>query len=170
MRIDDRRPERGAAHVSVHQRRITRRDARLHREPDHVQRAGRRGPALLGPALACRQAPRRSSRTGQVMPPPRQAIEEQVSRLLASPVFSKSDRMSRFLRFIVDRTVAGQGADLKEYTIALEVFDKDDSFDPRIDPTVRSEARRLRAKLAEYYESADDRILIELPKGSYAAV
>src|SRR5689334_15618164 len=98
----------------------------------------------------------------------RRSIEHQLERILASPVFAKSDRMSRFLRFIVDRTVAGQSGELKEYTIALEVFDKDGSFDPRLDPTVRSEARRLRSKLAEYYESAnaDDKVHIDLPKGA----
>ncbi|HYL77478.1 MAG TPA: tetratricopeptide repeat protein [Bryobacteraceae bacterium] len=80
--------------------------------------------------------------------------------------------MSRFLRFISSKALDGQSDDLKEYAIALEVFDKDDSFDPRIDPVVRSEARRLRAKLAEYYETADgdDKVLIELPKGAYAPI
>ncbi len=104
--------------------------------------------------------------------PPRQAIEDQIARILASPVFSKSDRMSRFLRFISSKALDGQSESLKEYAIALEVFDKDDSFDPRIDPVVRSEARRLRAKLAEYYETADgdDRVLVDLPKGAYAPV
>ena len=104
--------------------------------------------------------------------PPRQAIENQTARILASPVFSKSERMSRFLQFIVQRTLDGRSEDLKEYSIALEVFDKDESFDPRIDPTVRSEARRLRAKLTEYYEAAhdEDKILIDLPKGAYAPV
>lgn len=102
--------------------------------------------------------------------PPRQAVEAQLGRILESPVFAKSDRMSRFLRFIVEQTLDGRGGDLKEYSIALAVFDKDDSFDPRIDPTVRSEARRLRAKLADYYALAgpDDRVRIELPKGAYA--
>ena len=104
--------------------------------------------------------------------PPRQAIENQTARILASPVFSKSERMSRFLQFIVQRALDGRSEDLKEYSIALEVFDKEESFDPRIDPTVRSEARRLRSKLAEYYETAqdDDKIQIDLPKGAYAPV
>jgi len=104
--------------------------------------------------------------------PSRKAIEDQIARILASPVFAKSDRMSRFLNFISDRTLEGRNEDLKEYTIALEVFDKSEDFDPRIDPTVRSEARRLRAKLAEYYETAngDDKVLIDLPKGAYVPV
>src|SRR5437764_7723338 len=104
--------------------------------------------------------------------PARDATETELARILASPVFSKTDRMSRFLRLIVEKTLAGQSADLKEYNIGLDVFDKDESFDPRIDPAVRSEARRLRAKLAEYYSSggAQDPVLIELPKGTYTPV
>jgi TolB-like protein len=102
--------------------------------------------------------------------PKPEEIQEQLARILANPVFNKSDRMSRFLRVIVEKSIAGQAADLKEYTLALDVFDKDPSFDSRIDPVVRSEARRLRSKLAEYYESAgsEDSILIDLPKGTYA--
>src|SRR5665213_1538221 len=58
---------------------------------------------------------------------------------------------------------------LKEYLIGLEVFNRQESFDPRVDSIVRVEARRLRAKLDEYYqtEGRDDEILIELRKGSY---
>jgi len=104
--------------------------------------------------------------------PSRQEIEDQVARILSSPGFAKSDRMARFLKFIAERSVEGRAEELKEYSIALEVFDKGDSFDPRIDPTVRGEARRLRAKLAEYYETAQDPgpVRIELPKGAYVPV
>jgi adenylate cyclase len=93
------------------------------------------------------------------------AIDAQLAKILASDVFSRSSRMSRFLRLIVAR--AGSG--LKEYTIALEVFDRPPDFDPRIDPLVRVEARRLRQKLAEYYDAdgREDSILIDLPKGTY---
>jgi TolB-like protein/Tfp pilus assembly protein PilF len=75
--------------------------------------------------------------------------------------------MHRFLRFVVEQALLG--SDLKEYSIGLAVFDKDATFDPRIDNNVRTEARRLRAKLAEYYATAGqaDRLRIELPKGSY---
>ena len=77
--------------------------------------------------------------------------------------------MCRFLRFAVDRELAGRGRELKEYTLGIEVFDRDPAYDPRIDPIVRVEARRLRSKLREYYSGpgARDGIIIELPKGSY---
>ncbi len=80
--------------------------------------------------------------------------------------------MTRFLRFTVDQALKGKGDALKEYRIGLEVFDKDASFDPRVDPIVRVEARRLRAKLKRYYETEgkDDPVRIEFPTGSYAPV
>jgi serine/threonine-protein kinase len=77
--------------------------------------------------------------------------------------------MCRFLRFVVERALDGRSAELKEYTIGVEVFDRNAGFDPRIDPIVRVEARRLRAKLTRYYETegADCSLTIHLPKGSY---
>jgi len=96
-------------------------------------------------------------------------VEAQLELILASPQFKKSERMNRFLRFVVGQALLGNDRDLKEYSIGLEVFDKDASFDPRIDNNVRTEARRLRAKLSEYYAEAgkNDPVIIDLPKGSY---
>src|SRR5690242_1694075 len=74
-------------------------------------------------------------------------VREALTKSLASPVFSNSARMSRFLQLAVERTLEQRGEELKEYVIGVEVFDRPPSFDPRIDPIVRVEARRLRAKL-----------------------
>jgi serine/threonine-protein kinase len=92
-----------------------------------------------------------------------------LSGILASPQFAQSARMQRFLSFVVERALAGQTADLKEYTIGVEVFDRSADYDPRIDSIVRVEARRLRRKLREYYADpgAKDSIVISLPEGSY---
>lgn len=100
----------------------------------------------------------------------RQAIQEQLSRILASPQFALSDRRQRFLRYLLDETLAGHGPQLKGYTLGVEVFGKPPTFDPNIDPAVRIEAGRLRDKLREFYEGAgrDDPVHIDLPKGSYA--
>ena len=78
--------------------------------------------------------------------------------------------MSRFLRFTVERALAGQSDQLKEFVIGVEVFDRKGSYDPRVDPIVRVEARRLRAKLNSYYdgEGREDEVVIESPKGTYA--
>jgi serine/threonine-protein kinase len=97
---------------------------------------------------------------------------KQLNRVLASKSFRQADRLKRFLGFIVTETVEGRGDGLKEFVVGVEVFDRDGSFDPRSDPIVRVQARRLRAQLERYYldEGAQDEIVIEVPKGGYAVV
>src|SRR6478735_8295525 len=99
-------------------------------------------------------------------------IREQLERILASPTFQQSDRLKRFLTFIVLQTIDGHRDELKEYVIGVQVFGKEESFDPRTDPIVRVQARRLRAKLVRYYreEGRADEWIVELPKGGYAPV
>ncbi len=99
-------------------------------------------------------------------------IAEQLNRILGSKAFRQADRLKRFLSFIVDETVAGRGERLKEFVVGVEVFGKPESFDPRNDPIVRVQARRLRAQLARYYreEGPESELTIELPKGGYAPV
>lgn len=100
---------------------------------------------------------------------PEQAVTAQLEKILASATFMNSERLSRFLRFAVQAAAQGRTAQLKEYAVALAVFDKRDSFDPRYDPIVRVEAGRLRTRLKNYYETEgqQDPLLIDLPKGSY---
>jgi len=95
----------------------------------------------------------------------------ELDRLLASPSLRDADQLKRFLRYIVEHTLAGEGDGLKEYRLGVEVFDRDASFDPKIDPVVRMTARRLRAKLKEHYENGGlgATVRIEVPKGGYAA-
>jgi len=97
------------------------------------------------------------------------AVNNELDRILSSKTFVNSPQLCRFLKFIVEYEIAGRGGELKEYVLGLQVLRKDDSFDPRLDTGVRSEARRLRQKLAEYYhsEGQGDPIEITLPKGSY---
>jgi len=96
-------------------------------------------------------------------------IRQQLEKILRSGPFAKSERMSRFLRFTVEQTLSGHSADLKEYLIGVEVFDRKPDYDSRVDPIVRVEARRLRSKLRKYYESEgrDDDLRIDFPTGSY---
>src|SRR5229473_4341440 len=103
---------------------------------------------------------------------PAPSIEQQLLRILASRPFAQSARMSRFLRFTVERALSGQSDQLKEYVIGVEVFDRKGSYDPRVDPIVRVEARRLRSKLKSYYDADGraDEVIIEFPKGTYAPV
>jgi Tol biopolymer transport system component len=100
--------------------------------------------------------------------PEGELVRQQLGRMLSSAEFSQSDRMSRFLRFIVTQTLAGRGDTLKESLIGVHVFDREPSYDPKADPVVRSEARRLRSKLLEYNTNhPEDPLWIELPKGGY---
>src|SRR5215211_2342945 len=103
---------------------------------------------------------------------PDKAVRQQLSRILASKTFSQVERLKRFVSFIVGETVAGRGGDLKEYVIGVQVFGKEPSFDPRTDPIVRVQARRLRTRLARYYrdEGNSDELIVDLPKGGYAPV
>ncbi len=100
------------------------------------------------------------------------ATRTQLERVLTSVTFRQVDRLKRFLHFSVTEALAGRGDQLKEYVIGVQVFDKDSSFDPRADPIVRVQARRLRARLERYYrdEGGTDALVIELPKGGYTPV
>lgn len=100
------------------------------------------------------------------------AIRKQLERILASEVFLTSDRLRRFLRFTVEHVLAHNTEPLKEYLIGVQVFDKEESFDPRLDAIVRVEAGRLRSKLREYYDAPgrSDRLRIKLPKRGYTPV
>src|SRR6478609_1911525 len=97
------------------------------------------------------------------------AIREQLVRILNSGPFHQSRRRQRFLEYLVNETLAGRGERLKAYNVALEVFERPETFDPITDPLVRIEAARLRDKLREYYgtDGQSDPIHIDLPKGTY---
>jgi TolB-like protein len=99
----------------------------------------------------------------------REAIRHQLDRILHSGPFHQSQRRQRFLEYLVNETLAGRGERLKGYNVALEVFDRPETFDPILDPIVRIEAARLREKLREYYgaDGQGDPIRIDLPKGTY---
>jgi serine/threonine-protein kinase len=96
-------------------------------------------------------------------------IQEQLERVLASETFQRAERLSRFLRHVVEQSLAGQQVTLKEYSIGVHVFDKPESFDTRVDPIVRVEAGRLRAKIRDYYdgEGSNDPVWLGLRKRGY---
>ena len=101
---------------------------------------------------------------------PESDVRAQLDRILASEVFSRSQHLRRFLSFIVDQRLAGQGPSLKESVLAHELYGKGTDFDGGTDPVVRVDARRLRDKLREYYQGRSDPVVISLPKGSYVPV
>src|ERR1051325_6459809 len=92
------------------------------------------------------------------------AVRHQLERVLASPGFARNERLSRFLRFVVERALEGRDQELKESVLAIEIFGRGSDHNPRQDAIVRTEAGRLRARLSEYYlrEGKDDELIIEL--------
>src|ERR1700694_4181704 len=99
---------------------------------------------------------------------PASAVSDQLARIVNSPRCIPSARLCRFLTHIVNHTIHGDLDSLKEYSIALDVFDRTSEYDPNIDAIVRVEARRLRGKLKAYYEEgqgAVDSVLIGLRPG-----
>jgi hypothetical protein len=95
-----------------------------------------------------------------------------LTKMLASRTFQSARGQSKFLSYAVTQFIAGHSELIKEYWIGREALGRGDSFDPRHDPIVRTQARKLRLRLAKYYqtEGVDDEIYIEFPKGSYVPV
>ncbi|UCG74297.1 MAG: hypothetical protein JSV45_08000 [Chromatiales bacterium] len=103
---------------------------------------------------------------------PAEAVEIRaaLAKLQTSEVFAHSQRMLRFLEFVVEAALAGQGERLNQTAIGIDVFDRGAGFDPTADSVVRVEAGRLRSKLLEYYvtDGRHDAWKFEIPKGRYA--
>jgi TolB-like protein len=99
-------------------------------------------------------------------------VRKQLDRVLSSAGFVRNERLCRFLRFVVQQTLDGKTSEMKESLVGIEVFDRAPGYDTRSDSVVRTEAAKLRARLAEYYasEGTSDPIVIELPKGGYTPV
>ena len=103
--------------------------------------------------------------------PPAHQVRDQLGRILASRAFLKAESLSKLLRFIVEQELAGNRDRLREQVIAEDVFSRRD-FDSQTDTIVRTQARRLRARLSEYYqaEGRTEPVVIEFEKGSYVPV
>jgi TolB-like protein len=99
-------------------------------------------------------------------------VRSELEKILASKGFAQNHRLKTFLRFVVEQELVGLGDQLKESLVGVEVFGRRPDYDVRQDSVVRTEAARLRTRLAEYYANggADDRLVIELPKGGYKPV
>lgn len=97
-------------------------------------------------------------------------IRSQLERILQSPQFCSAEKLRRFLSYVVERSIDGQAAHIKQYTIAVEALGYDEEFNPLEDSIIRIQARRVRWALDEYYhdQGLNDPVLIRLPKGTYA--
>src|SRR5262245_9947557 len=101
-----------------------------------------------------------------------ETVRSQLVKILASEGFARNDRIRSFLRFVVGEELSGSGDQIKESVIGVEVFGRRPDYDVRQDSIVRTEAGKLRARLAKYYANggAADELIIDLPKGGYRPV
>src|SRR5262245_45721443 len=119
----------------------------------------------MEPAGDKRARPGKSTESGIKLDPAPADIRAEVEKILSSAQFVRCERLSRCLLFAVEEMIAGRAHQIKEYALGIEVFDRSDSFDPRMENIVRVEARRLRSALTEYYATVgrDDPLWIEFP-------
>jgi hypothetical protein len=98
-----------------------------------------------------------------------QAVREQLARILANPLFTHSRHYPALLRYVVEQTLDGRAAFLKERALGVEVFGRESDYDSNLDPVVRTSASEVRKRLAQYYheEAHAPELRIELPLGSY---
>lgn len=96
-------------------------------------------------------------------------VSAALDRILASPEFERSRRLTDFLSYVVESALEEGGVARKGYTIGVEALGRPPTFDPDRDAAVRVTATRVRVALARYYagEGRGDPIVIELPRGSY---
>lgn len=99
----------------------------------------------------------------------RDAVLAQLDRILTSAAFRNSKRHSALLRHLVEQTLAGNAAALKERTLGVEVFGRPAEYDNYADPVVRVSAGEIRKRIAQYYHEPgrQNEIRIDLPSGSY---
>ena len=98
-----------------------------------------------------------------------QAVREQLGRILASPLFRHSRHYPALLKYVVEQTLDGHSAHLKERALGVEVFNRESDYDTNLDPVVRTSASEVRKRLAQYYheEAHAGELRIDLPSGSY---
>src|SRR5271169_692651 len=98
-----------------------------------------------------------------------QAARQHLERTLKSKLFARSEQLSRLLRFLIEKHLEGCDGELKESVIGVEVFGRRTDYDPKSDPIVRTEIRRLRQRLSDYYqnEGSANAVRFEVPKGGY---
>ena len=96
-------------------------------------------------------------------------INDQLDKMLSHPVFKGARRSCSFLRYVTEKTLIGESYKIKEFSIAVDAFGLEPTFDQQIDPRIRVEAKRLRDRLNKYYEGPgnDDSVIITMEKGSY---
>ena len=110
----------------------------------------------------------RLAESGLPEPSP-EIVRQALQRVLSDFRFLRAGSLARFLLHTVEAALSGRSQELKEYAVGVKVFRRGAEFDPRIDPIVRVQARKLRAALADYYqnEGRHESVVIHLPRGAY---
>ncbi len=101
--------------------------------------------------------------------PDRHSVLLQLRHMLASPDFHATPPQIALLKYVVNQTLDRKDCDIKEDTVAADVFGRGSNYDKSIDPIVSIQADRLRRALVRYYENAgkNDPIRIDIPSGSF---
>lgn len=122
----------------------------------------------MGSTTIVRSEPQVSGREAELAPD-REKVRAQLARLLVSPLFHHSKHYPSLLRYVVNETLEGRSAHLKERALGVEVFGRDPQYDTNADPVVRTSACEVRKRIAQYYHEAghETEIRIDLPAGSY---
>jgi hypothetical protein len=112
------------------------------------------------------------NQTPKSPPPSDEEISRQLERVLSSPDFKASPRQIAFLKFVVNKTLAGNAGEINNYTVANQVFGRGPDFDQSVDPVVSIQASLLRRVLERYYLTGGkhDPIRIDMPPDTYAPV
>jgi hypothetical protein len=99
----------------------------------------------------------------------RDEVQDQLSRVLQDQLFRSSKHYTALLRYVVEQTLLGRTAHLKERVLGTEVFGRNPGYDTNQDPVVRTSACEIRKRLGHYYENPAHaaEIRIDLPAGSY---
>ena len=100
------------------------------------------------------------------------SVRGALQRIRVSRAFANSKKLLQFLEYVVETKLRGDEINLKETSIAVGLYNRDTSYDPKADSIVRTQAKRVRDRLEEYYgsEGVDDPLIIRLPKGGYSPV
>ena len=99
-------------------------------------------------------------------------IRAAILRVCNSQEFRRSEQCKRFLTYVCDLALRGDGGQINEYTIGVEIFHRAQDYSPAEDGVVRRQAHVLRKKLDAYYsrEGRADKVRVELPVGHYVPV
>lgn len=102
-------------------------------------------------------------------PAERELVLTELDSILSSSHFRSSKRYPALLKYVVERTLDGDSAELKERVLGVVVFERQPDYDTTADPVVRVSAGEIRKRIAQYYHERGEEpaVQISLPLGSY---